>query len=221
MRFRALMVTLVIGAPLSACGDIDKPQATQQEVGLSCFERSRSAAPLFLNDEISVAYKGSEARDIIHDLQSNYGLPISYIDQPDGKPLDLSGEKITVSSLLHALLAKYPGNTCRIVEKHVIIYPNRSELRKIVRGVDIVNRPRGMAARAYIDIAKKQVGYFRDVDVLLGGIVEMPLFEGQVSLSPDATVVGHLAQILGRDKDAFFVIRRAPPKGFLFSLGSV
>jgi hypothetical protein len=126
-----------------------------------------------------------------------------------------------VRSLLRSVLATSPSYTCQVAAGHIVVYPDRLEFRTLVQGVDLVDRPRGVAAREYIDFVSKRIDYFKNVGVLLGGVVESPIFDERVSLGREARVIDHLGQLLGRDKSVFFVIQRAPSGGLLFSLGSV
>jgi hypothetical protein len=223
MRLLPCILTLiVIGLPFSLRGNTGAARMLPQTGDLLCGEHKQGAKPLFLDKEISVEYRNLELNDVIHSLQASHDLPISYIDhQSDSKPISLTTRKSTVALLLQAILARSPGSICQILNGHVIIYPNRPEFKMIVRNIDIVNCPRGAAAKRYIESAKLQVAYFEDMDIILGGVLELPLLSDRVSLTSRASVIDHLVQILGRDESVFFNIRKPRGERSLFSLGSV
>jgi len=221
MRFLVVFLIFSTGSLLSACSDPGDAHLPQRGTDSSCFEPIQNLGPSFLNRSISVAYKDKRPSEVARDLRKTHNLPISYIDQGGKQLITLNIKEASVRSLLQSLLARMPGTVCRVMAGHVVIYPDRPEFKALVAGVDVIDKPRAIAAREYLEIASEQVDYFKDIDVLLGGIMESPMFEDQVSLSRKARVIDHLVQILGTNQSVFFVIDRAPVGGLYFSLGSV
>jgi hypothetical protein len=213
---------LILAIQLSAAG-CQKAEPIASSVGASCFEPASAAAPdaHYLDRRISVSYAGLSMGEVVRSLHNMYALPISYIEVVPAKAVDRKVDGLTVRSLLRDLVNTRQGYVCRVVEGHVVLYPDLPDLDKAVRGVDIVGRFRGAAARSYVEYARNQVPFFRDVDVVLGGLMDSPLFDERVSLDPEARAIGHLSQLLGRDRRAFFVIQRSPAGGLTLGLGMV
>ena len=222
MRLFLVLLIFSTGIPFSACsehGETKKMPPLEKDT--SCVETAQKSGLPFLEIKISATYKDKKPSEVIRDLSDTHNFPISYIVQPGDQTISLSMKNAPVRSLLQNLMTKMPGNVCRVIAGHVVIYPDRREFKAIVKDVDIADKPRAIAAREYIEFAGKQVDYFNDMGVLLGGNLESPMFEDQVSLSHKARVIDHLVQILGSNQSVFFVIDRAPVGGLFFSLGSV
>jgi hypothetical protein len=221
MQFTLALLIFSAGIPFLACGDPGNARLPQRDSGVSCFDRVQKSDPPFLDSKISVTYKERKPSEVARDLRNTYNLPISYIVQPGDQAMSLSIKEAPVRSLLQSLITRMPGNICRVIAGHVVIYPDRPEFKALVQDVDIIDKPRAIAARRYVEIASEQVDYFKGVEILLGGNLASPMFEDQVSLSHKARVIDHLVQILGGNQSVFFVIDRAPVGGLYFSLGSV
>src|SRR6476661_1638454 len=218
MRLFVSFLIFSLGIPLSACGDPGESRSSREK-DVSCFERIQSNDPSFLDTKISATYKDKKPSEAIRDLRNTHKLPISYIAQSGEQAINLSIKEVPVRSLLQNLMTRMPGNVCRVIAGHVVIYPDRPEFRALVTRVDVTDKPRAVAAREYLEIAGEQVDYFKDIGILLGGNLESPMFEDQISLSRKARVIDHLVQILGSNQSVFFVIDRAPVGGLFFSLG--
>jgi hypothetical protein len=170
-----LVAGLVSSAGLlfSACGHPGKARLPQRGADISCFEPSQNSGPSFLNRNISVAYKDRTPSEVARDLRNTYSLPISYVDQPGKQLITLTAKEASVRSLLQSLITRMPGNVCRVIAGHVIIYPDRPEFEAFVEDVDITNKYRAIAARRYIEedsislwVRSDQVSAFRAWNLL-------------------------------------------------------
>lgn len=216
------LALLILAVQLSATG-CQKAKPSASSAGVSCFEPASAAAPdaHYLDRRISVSYAGLSMGEVIRDLNNRYELPISYIEVVPAKAFDRKLDGLTVRSLLRNLVDTRQEYACRVVEGHVVLYPDLPDLEKVVRGVDIVDRFRGTATRSYVDYARNQVPFFQDVGVVLGGLLNSPLFDERVSLDREARAIDHLSQLLGRDRKAYFVIERSPVGRLILGLGMV
>jgi hypothetical protein len=217
-----LFVLLAVAIQLAAAAcQAARPGSASSSI--SCFEPASQVSPdaRFLDRKISVSFADLSVGEVVGKLEEVNELPISYIEVVPAKAGDRKFDAITVRSLLRVLVEARQGYVCRIARGHVILYPELPDLDKVVRGVDIVDRFRGAATRGYVDYARNQIPFFRDVDVVLGGILESPLFSERVSMDSEARVIDHLSQLLGRDRRAYFVIARAPVGGLTLGLGMV
>lgn len=141
--------------------------------------------------------------------------------QLTGEPLNaiadstLSSEDVIaiprdLPTALDALRAK-SGGRYRWVRagRRYVVYPDEPAWDIIVRGVNILGRPRIDAAASYLDAVRAQVPAL--ADIVGPGVIgdpRAPLYSQTVSLTQEASVVEHLVQLLGDAQNVAFLIER-------------
>ncbi len=223
-RSRSSVVGLLLLLAFSpSCGGAsEREKASEKAAPISCFDPPYGQAPAFLGEKINYSLEVDSMEDAINQLNVNFNIPISFIG--DGASGSSSGMKISggnVREALRRLVESLPGYQCRVVSGHVVVLSDNPEFYSVVRDVDIVNQRRAIASRSYIEKIAEEVSGLRDMSFLYGGIADAPLFVDKVTLSREATVLEHFAQLLGRDQNVYFWIRRAATGSRYFALGSV
>lgn len=221
-RRRALASILAIAAgafPLAEYGCRDLWRDPSPEY-ISCFAPGPSGAP-FSGRKISVSYSGLTVAKVVRSLHEMNKLPISYIETSSADAGSHKLDGVPVKRVLRELVGARPGYVCRVIGGHVMLYPDLPDFERVVRGVDTVRRYRVVAAHRYIEYARGQVSFFKDVDVIAGGVLELPGFSECVSLSRDAKAIVHLSQLLGKDRSVFLSIEQAPAGGPALGVGNV
>jgi hypothetical protein len=213
-----LIVCLVVSA-LAECGCQNLRQGPASAY-FSCFDQAPSGVP-FLDRKISVSYSGFKVAEVVRRIREVNDLPISYIETAPAEAGSLKLEGISVRAWLRALVDARPGYVCRIVGGHVMVYPDLPDFEQVVRAVSLVRMHRLVAVRRYLEYPRRQTLHFRDIEVVAGGVIESPVFEECVSLARDATLIVHLAQLLGKDRSIYLDIQQAPTGGLVLGMGNV
>ena len=122
--------------------------------------------------------------------------------------------------LLEQLLAQAHDYRCTIIENHIVVYHEEPALHETVDNVSIFQQLRGQAARSYIEYISHKISAFQGLSVFLGGALESPIFDEKVTLAPNAIVLEHLCQLLGKNPNVFFWLRYASTKSRYLTFGS-
>ena len=213
------VVLIAILGALPSCGNADEDVRPST---VSCFEPSGESEPAFLDQRVNVSFKEGSLINAIKSLNEDLGLPVSFIEGEDaGSPFELKADGMSVREILREMMSDSPEYRCAIVDDRVVIFGEVAGIHEKIQNVDIVNIPRARASRAYLKKVAKEVTALSDLDFLFGGIVDSPTFGDQVTLTREATVLEHLVQLLGKDEDVYFWIRRASTGSRYLTLGSV
>jgi hypothetical protein len=162
-----------------------------------------------LDRKISVSYSGVTVKEVVNKIREVNKLPISYIETASADAGNRKLEEVPVRRLLRELVDARPGYVCRIVGGHVMIYPDLPDFERVVRGVDLIRKYRAGATRKYLEYARREVLFFRNVYLFVGGNLESPVFSECVSLDRQAKVIVHLSQLLGKDRSIFLEVQQA------------
>jgi hypothetical protein len=107
-------------------------------------------------------------------------------------------------------VARANGLRVRTIGTHFVLYPNDDVWERPVSGIDISNVERAAAAAAYTaDVARRVPGLERLVGGVVRGDPEAPVYSDRVSLSPEATILEHLVELLADDPDLVFTVEPA------------
>ena len=207
----ATIPTSVTAKMIAAGHALPTPFRTCQDIG---------PGAIFFRQNVTIHWKDISLTDAIRELQSSRGLPVSFIEMKSDKKIDLELTAIDVGTLLQTLAERFPGYRCAVVRGHVIIFPDWPELYSVEKVADVKDMFRGRAAREYLEAVGRRIGPLSQVGAFLGGNLESPTFAEKVSLDTEATVIEHLAEILGSNSNVFFVIERTPAGASVYSLGS-
>jgi hypothetical protein len=106
--------------------------------------------------------------------------------------------------------AQRNGLRWRKIGSRFVLYPTDDVWERRVSGVDLAGVERAAAADAYTAEVGRQVPELRR---LVGGVVRgdpaAPVYTDRVSLSPEATVLEHLVELLGDAPNLVFTIEPA------------
>jgi hypothetical protein len=152
---------------------------------------------------------------VIHSVSSVESLrealptPVSVILDRRADVLDVPAVKGEPEAAV-AKAARRNGLRWRKIGTRFVLYPADDVWERRVTGVDIDGIARADAAGAYTSEVARRVP---ELEHLVGGVVRgdpgAPVHADRVSLSPEATVLEHLVELLGDDPDLVFTVEPA------------
>lgn len=161
----------------------------------------------------------TEAIDV---LRHKYGVPVSFISVANENPetVDLRDEELTLREAMHEFVQVRERYTYSLVRGHLVVYPKSGPFKKVIGGVDIRNAPRWEATYAFVDHVRRTDAEFGNLThpAIKGDPHRAPLYADRVSLPEEATVLEHLAALLGDNPNVMFSIvdgRRSDTRRFV------
>lgn len=147
--------------------------------------------------------------EAINVLRHKYGVPLSFISVTDEKPetVEFRDEELTLRDALDEFVQTWDDYTYTVVGGGLVVYPKLGPFHKVIGGVDIRNAPRWEAARAFVAHLKRTDAEFGNlIGPGIKGDPRAPLYTEPVSLLAEATVLEHLAALLGDNPNVMFSI---------------
>ena len=149
-------------------------------------------------------------REATNALRQKYGVPIAFISVPNEQPesLNFRDERLSLRGALDECVRARPPYTYSVEPNQVILYPKSGPFEKVVREIDITNKPRLEAITAFVEYLKNTHGEFANLlPPGIKGDPEAPLYAEPVStLRGKATVLEHFAALVGESQNATFSI---------------
>lgn len=212
---------LLLLPSLASCGTEGHEMAgevTRAAALPTCFD---STAALSWEDEgVTATFEGVQLPAVIEHIDI-LGFPVSFIEGPSPVRIEMRSQNLQARSFLKELLEQAPGYRCSVIGNHAVVYFDDPALHKVVSDVSIAQKFRGPAARSYVKHVSHEIEELKDLGVLLGGPLDSPVFNEEVTLAPEATVLEHLGQLLGENPDIIFWIRYASTGNRYLNFGSV
>jgi hypothetical protein len=147
-----------------------------------------------------------ESASSIESLREALPTPVSVILDRPADVLDVPALKGEPEAAV-AGAARRNGLRWRTIGTRFVLYPDADVWERRVTGVDIAGIARADAAGAYTAEVARRVP---KLERLVGGVVrgnpDAPVHADRVSLSPEATVLEHLVELLGDDPDLVFTV---------------
>ena len=210
-RTRAVSLTLlVMGFVLACTGSEDR-------------------APIAEDRAITVpAFRGTTIE--LAAILQKAGVPVSIIQALDDPRFELNEQRIEVRRLLEKVEILSGVYRLESIDGRMVLYPKALPFDREIRNVDFVGRRRFTAAAEYVRLLKKAIPELPQivgpVETRAGPEGRIPFYDDPVTLEPNARVIDHLVQLLGTDKNLYFLIKEAPglkrPAGaMLIYFGSV
>jgi len=168
-------------------------------------------------------------RALVRKLHDERDIPLSFIEDEADEPIALPEGKQTLEQVLRAVTDWYERYRCEAVYGRLMLRSANPLFDVVISGVDVVEEYRFPAMRAYIDHLVASDQRFKEWVhplIALGGIDSdsSPVFDGRVTLSPQAPVILHLVQLLGNEDPYLYFEVPAPgeyPPGRTIWLGAV
>lgn len=149
----------------------------------------------------------TEAIDV---LRHKYGVPVSFISVADEKPetVQFRDEELRLREAMDHFVQMRERYTYSLVRDHLVVYPKSGPFKKVIGGVDIRNAPRWEATFAFVEHLKRTDAEFGNLigPGIKGDPHRAPLYADRVSLAEEATVLEHLAALLGDNPNVMFSI---------------
>lgn len=162
-------------------------------------------------DEKRVALQDmpGSATEAVNVLRHKYGVPVSFISIPNEKPktVEPRHEELTLRRALDEFVQTRDGYTYRVVGNCLVVYPKSGPFDRVIGGVDIRDVPRWEATRAFVEHLKRTGAEFGNLGgPPIKGDFRSPVYAGRVSLREEATVLEHLAALVGDHSNVTFSI---------------
>jgi hypothetical protein len=182
----------------------------------------RSDAKDVLNLPVSeLSMQDVEVVRILQTLQYQFQAPINFIQAGEDNPTTVDVVNGTVRDVLQQITSQNPRYYIREVGGRLILMPRNPLFDKAVEGVGIANLPRLEAFRAYVATLKESLAGFEEIiDAAMIGNPEHSMAASPITLSPRASVLGHLVELLGTDDTTLFALQKCPG-GYLLWLSNV
>jgi hypothetical protein len=144
---------------------------------------------------------------VVQKLRNDLDIPLSFIEDEADEPINLPVVEQTLEDILRAIADRYQRYRCEVFAGRLVLRSSDPVFDVMISGVDLVEKDRFLARRAYIDYLRVFDQRFKDwYHPLIAMAGDSPIFYDQVTLSPRAPVVLHLVQLLGRDRALFFEV---------------
>jgi hypothetical protein len=148
-------------------------------------------------------------KEAINVLRRKYGVPVSFISIPNDKPktVEFPDEELTLRDALDEFVQTWDDYTYSVVGDALVVHPKSGPFDKVIGGVDIRNAPRLEATRAFVAHLKRTYAEFGSLTgPPIKGDPRSPVYAGRVSLPEAATVLEHLAALVGDHPNVTFSI---------------
>ena len=145
-----------------------------------------------------------------------YGVPVSFISVADEKPqtAQFRDEVLTLREALDQFVRTREGYIYSLVGDHLMVYPKSGPFKKVIGEVNIRNTPRLEATEAFVEHLKRTDAEFGNlIRPGIKGDPRAPVYTDRVSLPEEATVLEHLAALLGDNPNVTFSILDGPRSG--------
>lgn len=149
------------------------------------------------------------ATEAINVLRHKYGVAVAFISVAGEKAEDVQfrDEELTLRNALDEFVQSRDGYTHSLVGDRLMVYPKSGPFKKVIGGVDIRNAPRLEATVAFVEHLKRTEAEFRNlIGPGIKGDPRAPVYADRVSLPEEATVLEHLAALLGDNPNVTFSI---------------
>ena len=161
------------------------------------------------NDRPGGGATGGTVAEFVRELRGAGGVPINFIRADEEVEVSARMDDAGADEALARLVAQTDRYRWERVEGRYVLYPADDVWRSVVSGVDIKQVPRLEAASLYADIVRGQISALGDwAGPVQKGETRSPVFTDRVSLSPSASVLVHLIELLGTDERLAFTIER-------------
>ena len=163
-------------------------------------------------DEMRVRLRdmSASATEAINVLRHKYGVPVSFISDAGEKAeaVQFRDEWLTLREALDQFVRIREGYTYTLVSDRLIVYPKSGPFEKAIGGVDIRDVPRLQATQAFVEHLKRTDAEFERLvpPIIRGDPDRAPVYTDRVSLPEEATVLEHLAALLGDNPNVMFSI---------------
>ncbi|UCC31811.1 MAG: hypothetical protein JSU86_05940 [Phycisphaerales bacterium] len=170
-------------------------------------------------DEKRVMFRdmSGSTTEAINVLRHKYGVPVSFISVADEKPeaVQFGDEELTLRNALDEFVQTRGAYTYSLVAGRLVVHPKSEPFKKVISAIEIRNKPRLDAMWAFVEHLKRtHVEFANLIPPAILGNPEAPLFAEPVSaLKEKATVVEHLAALLGDNPNVMFSIVDGPRSG--------
>jgi hypothetical protein len=149
------------------------------------------------------------AVSFVEALREALPAPVSVVLDRRRDALDIAAEAGSPEQAV-AGAARRNGLRWRRIGTRFVLYPEADVWERPVSGIEISDVERADAAAAYTaEVARLVPGLERLVGGVVRGDPRAPVYSDRVSLSPQATVLEHLVELLGDDPDLVFTIEPA------------
>jgi hypothetical protein len=216
--------TAVTGVPTLDLDDVKCQPVVRRVQLVSCFDGSApDAAEDVLARRISITAADQPLAAIVERLRAAEHLPLSFIEDAAVGRVSAEFHDVPARWALQVLLARIRNYQCLVGNGRVVIASNDPAYRATLHAFPDTRLPPWTTMHLYYGRLGEAIPAFRDLKVPWDPTVDPRLRsdEHEVTLSPDATVLEHLVQLLGDIPEAFFTIRRLPSGGRELSLGAV
>ncbi len=177
-------------------------------LGSACDDTSSSPnAARVLDSGISLSLRRVGIVDVIRAIHEQAHVSLSVIAPTGGGTVTIELGNARISDVLAEVVRQLPTYKVAVMNGRVILRPKGAEYDAIVRGVELKDVTRLVAARRYAEVLSREVPALAGVvgPIVLGN-PNHPLFKEQVSLAAAASVTEHLAQLLGDDPAVAFLL---------------
>jgi hypothetical protein len=148
--------------------------------------------------------------EIVTWLHGEHRLPISFIEADRDRRVDLGSQPMTTEKVLEKVVSANPAYRWGVVQDRLMLYPRDKKYDALVAGIDIRDLKRPDAANRLFEVLRRGVPGFGDYSgAFLLGVADAPEYTQRVSLRPEARVIEHLEQLLGDDRQVYFMIYKS------------
>ncbi len=180
---------------------------------------ARKSTSTFLNPQIpeDFATGVDTVSALVRKLHYELHVPLSFIEHRTDEPISLPAEALSLEDLLQAVVDRYSHYRCVAVNGRLILRSTDPTYDLTISGVEVKEQDRMLAVQVYLRHLNAFDQRFEHWNFLLataGGV--SPVFVGRVTLSPEAPMIQHLVQLLGKNEAVYFGVPAADPSGASF-----
>jgi hypothetical protein len=179
-----------------------------------------------LQTTVSVDAMNVPIYDVVQSLRNDYHVPISFIDADadsvETQHISFVMNGVPVRNVLDKITSTLSTYKFQTVEGRIILFPDTKKYQLTMSGVEIRNTRRIDAVSRYISQLMRQYPVFGNLlTPPMKGDTASPVYQDEVSLRPNGTVLEHFIQLLGNDPKVVFSIVKTKAGAPMFLLDMV
>jgi hypothetical protein len=149
--------------------------------------------------------------DVIRQLRDTLRVPVSFIQSDEQVETNWTTTGQEAATTLITSVTQTGLYRWRMIMGRSVLYPVDPVWDHKIMGIAITGVPRLDGAMQYTTAVRSRIPALDDLGgPPMKGDPRSPVYEAPVSLSPEASLIEHLVELLGTNKHLVFTIERGP-----------